>query len=304
MRGIKQIQAFWPLFELHFGIGAHINDQRGGVGVSGGPWAWETPALMADTAILRAICMLHNSRIVCKIVDKQGFPMVSVDQIRNYPLFEGLNEAELARLASAIVKRSFVRGAYVFYPGNPGANAYLVESGLVRMFFSTASGQEILLNLASPPEAFSLPTLQERQLRVIGASAVVPTVLLCIGREDFFQMFDASPQFARNVYRTLLIISRKLLLHSRMFSTLDLNGRLATMLLRLAKKNANQEHIFQVPISQEDFAGWVGASRGRLNQAMKRLQQLGLIEVRGQTVAILDYAGLERLAEEQTMEKL
>lgn len=29
--------------------------------------------------------------------------MVSVDQILGYPLFDGLNEAELARLASAIV---------------------------------------------------------------------------------------------------------------------------------------------------------------------------------------------------------
>jgi CRP-like cAMP-binding protein len=230
--------------------------------------------------------------------------MVSVDQIRNYPLFDGLNEAELARLAGAIVKRSFARGAYVFYPGSPAVNAYLVESGLVRMFFCTVSGQEILLNLAGPPEAFSLPTLLDSQLRVIGASALIPTVLLSIGREDFFQVFDSSPQFARNVYRTLLIISRKLLLHTRMLATLNLNGRLATMLLRLAIKSPNQDHIIQVPISQEDFAGWVGASRGRLNQAMKRLQQVGLIEVQGQKVTILDYPGLERLAEEQTIEKL
>ncbi len=230
--------------------------------------------------------------------------MVKIDQICNYPLFEGLNETELARLASAIVKRSFARGAYVFYPGSPAVNAYLVESGLVRMFFSTVSGQEILLNLAAPPEAFSLPTLEESQLRVIGASALVPTVLLSIGREDFFQVFSSSPQFARNVYRTLLIISRKLLLHNRMLTTLSLNGRLAAMLLRLAIKSSNQEHIIQVPISQEDFASWIGASRGRLNQAMKRLQQTGLIEVQGQKVIILDYPGLERLAEEQTVEKL
>ena len=230
--------------------------------------------------------------------------MVSVDQIRNYPLFIGLNEVELAHLANAIVKRSFARGAYVFYPGSPAVNAYLVESGLVRMFFSTASGQEILLNLASPPEAFTLPTLEDSQLRVIGASALTPTVLLSIGREDFFQIFDTSPQFARNVYRTLLIISRKLILHTRMLGTLDLNGRVAAMLLRMAIKSANEQHVIQVPISQEDFAGWVGASRGRLNQVMKRLQQLGLIEVQGQKIAILDYPGLERLAEEQTIEKL
>jgi len=230
--------------------------------------------------------------------------MVNVDQIRNFPLFNGLNETELSRLANVIVKRSFARGAYVFYPGNPGSNAYLVESGLVRMFFSTSSGQEMLLNLAGPPEAFSLPTLEDNQLRVIGASALMPTVLLSIGREDFFQVFDSSPQFARNVYRTLLIISRKLLLHTRTLTSLDLNGRLAAMLLRMDIKSRSQEHSIQLPISQEDFAGWVGASRGRLNQAIKRLQQLGLIEIQGQMIIILDLPGLERLAEEQTIEKL
>ncbi len=230
--------------------------------------------------------------------------MVSIDQIRHYPLFHGLNEAELARLAGALVKRSFARGAYVFYPGTPAINAYLVESGLVRMFFSTTSGEEMLLNLAGPPEAFTLPTLEDSQLRVIGASALTPTVLLSIGREDFFRIFDTSPQFTRNVYRTLLIISRKLLLHTRMLATLDLNGRVAAMLLRLAIKSTNEQHTIQVPVSQEDFAGWVGASRGRLNQAMKHLQQLGLIEVQGQKVTILDFPGLERLAEEQTIEKL
>ena len=58
--------------------------------------------------------------------------MLTEDQIRKYPFFEGLNGAELARLANILTKRSFARGAYVFYPGSPGANAYLVESGLVK----------------------------------------------------------------------------------------------------------------------------------------------------------------------------
>ena len=89
-----------------------------------------------------------------------------------------------------------------------------------------------------------------------------------------------------------------------MLTTLNLNGRLATMLLRLASKNANQEYIIDFPIRQEDLAGWVGASRGRLNQAMQLLQQLGLIRVEGQKIVILDYPGLERMSEEQTVEKV
>ncbi len=230
--------------------------------------------------------------------------MLKVEQIRNYPLFEGLNEAELARLAKVMVKRSFAKDAYIFYPGSPGINVYLVESGLVRLFFSTAGGQEVLLNLISPLEVFGLPTLQGDQLRVLGAVALLPSVFLSIGREDFFQMLGSSAQFAKNVYLELSTSSRKLLLHIRTLATLNLNGRLATMLLRLAGKSADQDHIIHLPISQEDFAGWLGASRGRLNQAMKLLVQMNLISIEGQNISILDYPGLVRMSEEQTLEKV
>jgi CRP/FNR family transcriptional regulator, cyclic AMP receptor protein len=230
--------------------------------------------------------------------------MLSVDKIRGYPLFEGLNEAELARAAKAITRRAFARGAYVYYPGVPGVNAYLVESGIVRIFFSTVSGKEALLNLAGPLEVFSLPTLQDTQLRLVGAAALLPSVFLSMRREEFFELHDSSPQFARNVYLELVVITRKLILHTRMLTTLNLNGRLATLLLRLARKNENQQYVIHMLISQEELAGWVGASRGRLNQAIKQMQGLNFIRVEGQEIVILDYPGLERMSEEQTMEEV
>jgi CRP/FNR family transcriptional regulator, cyclic AMP receptor protein len=230
--------------------------------------------------------------------------MLSVSQIREYPLFQGLNEAELSRLAQIMTRRAFARGAYVFHPGGPGGSAYLVESGMARLFLSTASGDEVLLNLARPLEVFNLPTLHDTQLRVIGAAALVPSVFLSIGREDFFQLHAASPRFSRNVYQELMVITRKLLLHTRALATLNVNGRLATMLLRLARKSETQEYFIHLPIKQEELAGWVGASRGRLNHAMKQLVQLGLIRTDGQEITILDYPGLERMSEEQTREEV
>jgi CRP/FNR family transcriptional regulator len=230
--------------------------------------------------------------------------MISVDQIRKYPLFEGLNEDELARLAKVITKRSFASGVYLFLPGRPGLYAYLVESGLVRMFFSTAGGEEVLFNLTGPLNTLMLPTALDDQFVLFGASTVEPTVLLSFGREDFFQLFDSSPQFARNIYLTTTVITRKLLLHTRTLTTLNLTGRLATMLLRLARKDENREDTIHLPISQEELAGWIGASRGRLNHAMKLLEQLSLIRVEGRKIVILDHPGLMRLSEEQTLEKV
>lgn len=227
--------------------------------------------------------------------------MVTIGQIRHYPLFAGLDDAELARVAPLLTKRVFAQGTYIYYPGNPGLNSYLIETGMVRLFFTDNCGKEYLLNLVKPPELFGHPLLEDKQLRILGAAAHQTSTVLSIGRAEFFEMMDISPQFLRNVYLDMTVNSRELLLHLRMIVTLDLNGRLATMLLYLAAEDAQQEQPIELPFSQELLASWIGASRGRVNRAMAQLQQMGLIEHDGQKIVLLDRAGLMRLAEEHTL---
>lgn len=69
--------------------------------------------------------------------------MLSIDQIREYPLFAGLDETELAYPSACLSKRAFAKGAYIYYPGNPSLNTYLVETGLVRLFFYQCRGPGI-----------------------------------------------------------------------------------------------------------------------------------------------------------------
>lgn len=229
--------------------------------------------------------------------------MVTVAQIRHFPLFAGLDEAELDRLAFLLTRRVFAQGAYIYYPGNPGLNSYLVESGLVRLFLTNAVGEEYLLNLVKPLQFFGHPLLGDNQLRVVGAAAHQPSTILSIEREAFFEMMDVSPRFLRNVYLDLSTNARKLSLHTRMIVTLSLNGRLATMILRLAGAGNGEEQRIELPLSQEMLAGWVGASRGRVNRALGQLQKMGYIRLDGQDLVVLDRAGLQYMAEEQTAEE-
>jgi CRP-like cAMP-binding protein len=225
--------------------------------------------------------------------------MITAAEIQDYPLFSGLSEAELASLASRIVKRSFARNAYLYYPGNPGLSMYLVESGLVRQFFCNAQGREFLLNLVGPRSSISLPFLKDDQVRPTGAAAQTPTVVLCLGREDFFYFMERSPQLMRNVYIDLTNSLRKLMLHTRSLASASLNERLAAILLYLSRLHPGQESrdAFPLPLSQADLAGWLGASRGRLNRALSHLVKLGILRVDGQQILILDRSQLERLAE-------
>lgn len=222
------------------------------------------------------------------------------EQFQKYPLFDSLTDHDLASLVPQFHKRFFAKGVYLFYPGSSSANTYLLESGLVRLFFTNSQGKEFLLNLVRPGEIFGLPILNGDSTRLIGAAAFEDSVIYSIDSEQLKQSMPMIPQLAINLYREASISARMLLVHVNSLVTLPLIARLAFLLMRLSQVWQSGE-IILLPISQSELAGWLGSSRSRLNRALSELQKRDLInlEKNGQ-IQILDSSGLERLIKTQT----
>ena len=231
--------------------------------------------------------------------------MISVDRLRDYPLFAGLSETELSKIAPCLSKRTFAKGAYLFFSGSPILNIYLVESGLIRMFFTNTVGQEFLLNLAGPGATIGFPILREGQTRLLGGAALLPSTLLVLSMEDTNYFMKRYPRFLHNVYGYVDTSIRKLLLYARGLATISLQGRIATLLLSLTEDDKGQgvKNEVELPLTQSDIAAWVGASRGALNRALTRLEQLGLIHVEAQKFIILDRPGLQRMTEDLILDQ-
>jgi CRP-like cAMP-binding protein len=70
---------------------------------------------------------------------------------------------------------------------------------------------------------------------------------------------------------------------------LDVTGRTAKHLLEMAG-DAEQ---FEIPITQEELAGLVGASRERVNKALSSFVRLGWIEQSDRTYRIIKRKELE-----------
>ena len=225
--------------------------------------------------------------------------MINVKQLEQYPLFSGLSDEALENLANAITKHTFARNAYIFYPGNPGVNLYLIESGMVRLFMINSNGEEFLLNLSKAREVFGLPGLIGNGIRPAGAAAIETTILLTLSRADMDHFVDIYPQFARNLLIEMSNNLRNLLEYTRAVTYLSLNARLVSFILHMVKSSWNQADRLELelPLTQAELATWMGASRGRVNRELKKLQQLGLIDTKGQKLLVMDLPGLEHLAE-------
>ncbi len=71
---------------------------------------------------------------------------------------------------------------------------------------------------------------------------------------------------------------------------LDVPGRTAKRLLELA----GGDDEFKLPVTQEELAGMVGASRERVNKALALFARLGWLEVKGRgRYKFLDRPALE-----------
>lgn len=220
--------------------------------------------------------------------------MPVIEQLPQYPLFAGLTEEELTALSTGITKRSFAKGAYIYHPGAPGLNMYLVESGLVRMFFASNQGDEFLMNLVAPTDCFGLPVLLDDQVRIVGAAAVRDTVLLSLSRDVVFDCMRRFPQFAVNLYLEMSNKMRILGGYMHSVATLSVQGRLAGVFLHFSERQGNE---LDLPISQGDLANLIGSSRGHVNRALVKMQGQGLIRVEGHKILILDLQGLVKTSE-------
>ena len=216
--------------------------------------------------------------------------------MRNVSLFAGLSDQELEDLTSSLGRRTFAKGVIVFHKGSSGQTMYIVESGKVRIFTLSESGQEVTLNIYGPGDVFGEFSLLDSLPRSAGAVALEKTVTLTLHRDHFFQQLEASPSMARSIIEVLTARLRFTTEHAESLAFLDVYGRVAMRLLDLAGRYGTEVDGIELDLrlSQSELATWVAATRESVNKVLGTFRDQGLIAVEGQKITILDLEGLER----------
>jgi len=222
--------------------------------------------------------------------------MSAGELLRKSPLFAGLSEEDLVVLAGCLGRRVFGRGVIIFHKDSPGHTLYLIESGRVRTFILSDSGQEISLSLFGSGDAFGELAFLDGLPRSVGAIAIEPVVTFTLTREDFLQCLNQHPLLAQSILQVLSIRMRYLSSFIENLAFLDVNGRLASRLLDLADRCGAQADNQEIPLdlTQADLASWVASTRESVNKALNKFRDLGLIQVNGRRITIQDRRGLQK----------
>ncbi len=211
-------------------------------------------------------------------------------------IFSGLTDNELRFLAQRAILRQYSAGETVFSEGEPCSGLYVVESGQVRIFKSSASGREQVLSIDGPGSSIAELPVFDGGSYPASVAAISDATLLFVSKQDFQALCLAHPQVALKVLRVVGARLRRLVGIIEELSFTTVRHRLASFLVRLAQKEGKgtAEGVeITVPVSNQELASQIGTVRELVSRNLSRLQAEGMIKIDGRSVVICDLKSLE-----------
>lgn len=204
-------------------------------------------------------------------------------------LFCSLSDDELNYLGNRAVLRSFTAGELVFSEGDHCEGLYLVESGSIKIFESSATGREQVLLIEGPGSSVGELPLLDGGNYPASAEAVSDSELLLVRTEDLRDLCLRHPEVAVKILRTLASRLRSVLSVVQQLCFSTVRQRLVALLLQLAESRGNRTRRgieFRITSTNRDLASQIGTVPELVSRNLGALQASGLIKVEGKTVII------------------
>lgn len=116
-------------------------------------------------------------------------------------LFQGLNDAQLAHVVTHVERIEKFKDDIIYAQGSPGDKFYVIFQGRVRV--TQKEGQrERQLRILNAGDYFGEGGLLFKRPRSDTITALEPTVLLRLSREDFFELLEIMPSIRMNLSAT------------------------------------------------------------------------------------------------------
>lgn len=215
--------------------------------------------------------------------------MVSTELLREIVLFADFDDATIETLAASAEVRILKRGDVLFAENDLPADLFVTLSGRIAMVNRSVDGRESVVALMEDGDLFGEMPLFDGNNRSTDGRALEPSEVLVIPYEPLRKIYSEDPA---QLWRVVELLAGRLrtmdgVLADSVF--LDVTGRTAKRLLEIAGDSDD----FSLPVTQEELAGMVGASRERVNKAIASFVRLGWIDQRERRYHILNRPQLE-----------
>ncbi|HEX2355837.1 MAG TPA: Crp/Fnr family transcriptional regulator [Micromonosporaceae bacterium] len=216
------------------------------------------------------------------------------DALSGVEMFAGLEPEARQRVIAAALPRTYRKGQLLFVENDPGETLILLRRGAVAVFRTAPTGERAVLSVLRPPDVLGEVSLLDGSARSLSAEAIEDTTALALSRGAFIELVHSNPRILDAVMRSLGALIRRLTEQNADHVFLDLPGRVAKTLVRLA--GDSQAPMITIELNQSQLAEMAGGSRQSVNQAIGSFASRGWLRTEGRRIVVTDVAALRRRA--------
>ena len=213
--------------------------------------------------------------------------------LKSIPYFSGLDSAELDSIRQLIFEKTAERGEVILLDGEPAETLFFVNSGVVKVFKTSAEGKEQILNIVRPGESFNDVPIFDDSPNPASAQAMAPVVLYGMRKHELQVALQNQPKLVMNVIKVLAERVRQLMSLIEDLSFRHVIGRVAKILLEYA----GDETGHRPRLTQQEMAAIAGTAREVVGRSLKALEEEGAIRLERHRIIIADKKALQETME-------
>ncbi|WP_347266677.1 Crp/Fnr family transcriptional regulator [Paracoccus sp. (in: a-proteobacteria)] len=224
---------------------------------------------------------------------------IDIDILRQFPLFDELEETALARLMARAALRRLAAGETVFQQGESAHSFFLLVEGRLKVTQVTEDGQQLMVRVVYPGDLFGFARVLSRPDYPGTSRAAVESEVIAWPMAEWDVVVQGNPRLAVNAIQS--IGQRLDEAHTRLreMSTQDVEQRVAHAVLRMIQQAGRPEDDgirIDFPISRQDIAEMTGTTLHTVSRILSAWEGRGFVRGGRQRLTVLDIPALERIA--------
>lgn len=215
-----------------------------------------------------------------------------------------LEPATAAALFADSVQRTLPRNQWLFNEGDRSLDAFVIDTGLLKLFKTTLDGSQALVALRGPGEIVGDLGAMDGQPRLLSAIAAIDTQVTVVPGDRLVGLIHDRSEFAMAMLSNLTTMIRQSAVHILALASGDALALVARRLLQLADDPAyaavRSERagatVIDMPLSQQEVAAWAGVSLRSAATVLKQLRDDSIVSTSRLQLVVHDRDELERRA--------
>lgn len=216
-------------------------------------------------------------------------------------LIDVLDDAQRAELLALGSPRRYAKGQAIFHVDQVPDGVVIVRSGRVKVSRITRDGKEVVLAFRGVGALLGEMGVIDGLPRVANVVPVEDVEVTAIRGPVFRSFLEQHPKVALDMMAVLARRLRDADVKRLESASLDALGRVGSRLLELCERygdDAGEGAIsITLPISQDELAGWTGASLESVGRALATMRGLGWVSTKRREITVLNPDAIRAITE-------